>query len=542
MAGLVYIFDGIALSPDTPEENAIGEISRKMSRAGIPIRDCRLDICKKSVDARKKSDIKLVYSVRVAFEGGEGEKYRQKLERIGARAMAIDSLELNFGKADMGACPLVVGMGPAGMFCALLLAENGYRPIIIDRGDSVTDRVESLSRFYSEHKLDTESNIQFGAGGAGTFSDGKLLTRINDPKCSYVLETFKKFGAPDEVTVKAKPHIGTDVLRVVVDNILSRIEELGGEVIYRCRLDGIDENSDGTVTAHTTRGDICCGVAVLALGHSARDTYAMLIKGGFAIVPKPISVGVRIEHRRADIEEALYGDMAGHAALGAAEYALSDTKGERGVYTFCMCPGGEVVAAASEEDSVVVNGMSCFARDGVNSNSAVAVSVRVEDFCEVEGNLALGAIEFQRKIERSAFAAGGGGYAVPVQTVGDFMSGVTGTEPSRVMPTYMNGENFKVASVDDVLPDFVCKSLRYGLTSFDKKIRGFAAPDALLSAAETRTSAPVRILRGEDMSALGKERIYPCGEGAGYAGGITSAAVDGIKVAISLMSKYRPID
>ena len=542
MAELVYIFDGIALSPDAPEENAIGEISRKMSRAGIPIRDCRLDICKKSVDARKKSDIKLVYSVRVAFDGGEGEKYRQKFERIGARAMAIDSLELNFGKADMGARPLVVGMGPAGMFCALLLAENGYRPIIIDRGDSVTDRVESLSRFYSEHKLDTESNIQFGAGGAGTFSDGKLLTRINDPKCSYVLETFKKFGAPDEVTVKAKPHIGTDVLRVVVDNILSRIEELGGEVIYRCRLDGIDENSDGTVTAHTTKGDFNCGALVLALGHSARDTYAMLIKGGFAIVPKPISVGVRIEHRRADIEEALYGDMAGHAALGAAEYALSDTKGERGVYTFCMCPGGEVVAAASEEDSVVVNGMSCFARDGVNSNSAVAVSVRVEDFCEVEGNLALGAIEFQRKIERSAFAAGGGGYAVPVQTVGDFMSGVTGTEPSRVMPTYMNGENFKVASVDDVLPEFVCRSLRYGLLSFDKKIRGFAAPDALLSAAETRTSAPVRILRGEDMSALGKERIYPCGEGAGYAGGITSAAVDGIKVAISLMSKYRPID
>ena len=542
MAGLVYIFDGIALSPDTPEENAIGEISRKMSRAGIPIRDCRLDICKKSVDARKKSDIKLVYSVRVAFDGGEGEKYRQKLERIGARAMEIDSLELNFGKADMGARPLVVGMGPAGMFCALLLAENGYRPIIIDRGDSVTDRVESLSRFYSEHKLDTESNIQFGAGGAGTFSDGKLLTRINDPKCSYVLETFKKFGAPDEVTVKAKPHIGTDVLRVVVDNILSHIEELGGEVIYRCRLDGIDENSDGTVTAHTTRGDICCGVAVLALGHSARDTYAMLIKGGFAIVPKPISVGVRIEHRRADIEEALYGDMAGYAALGAAEYALSDTKGERGVYTFCMCPGGEVVAAASEEDSVVVNGMSSYARDGVNSNSAVAVSVRVEDFCEVEGNLALGAIEFQRKIERSAFAAGGGGYAVPVQTVGDFLSGTTGTYPSRVMPTYMNGENFKVASIDDVLPDFVCRSLRYGLTSFDKKIRGFAVSDALLSAAETRTSAPVRILRGEDMSALGKERIYPCGEGAGYAGGITSAAVDGIKVAISLMSKYRPID
>ena len=433
-------------------------------------------------------------------------------------------------------------MGPAGLFCALMLAEHGFRPIIIDRGDSVYDRVEALSRFYSDHALDPDSNIQFGAGGAGTFSDGKLLTRINDPKCSYVLETFKKFGAPEDITLKAKPHIGTDVLRVVVDNMLLHLESLGATVKYRCRLERISENADGSVVAHTTKGDIECGAVILALGHSARDTYKTLIESDFAIVPKPISVGVRIEHRRSDIEEALYGSLAGHAALGAAEYALSDTKGERGVYTFCMCPGGEVVAAASEEGGVVVNGMSSYARDGLNSNSAVAVSVRVEDFSAVNGSLALGAIEFQRKIERAAYLSGGGGYAVPVQTVGDFMSGKSGSEPSYVMPTYMNGENFKVASVDDVLPHFVCSSLRYGLASFDKKIKGFARPDALLSAAETRTSAPVRILRGENMTALGKERIYPCGEGAGYAGGITSAAVDGIKVAMALMKKYRPID
>ena len=537
----IYIFDGIALTPDEPCDKATAIVAKRLRGAGIPHSEFKLEIFKRSVDARKKSEIKLVYSVRACFEDG-GDKYEAKLLRLGARSMTVESLEFEYGTQRMSGRPLVVGMGPAGMFCALMLAENGYKPIIIDRGDSVYERVESLSRFYSDHVLDTESNIQFGAGGAGTFSDGKLLTRINDPKCSYVLETFKKFGAPEDVTVKAKPHIGTDILRVVVDNILRRIEELGGEVIYRCRLDAIEEKSDGGVVAHTTRGDIECGVAVLALGHSARDTYLSLIKGGFSIVPKPISVGVRIEHRRSDIESALYGELAGHKALGAAEYALSDTKGERGVYTFCMCPGGEVVAAASEEGGVVVNGMSSYARDGVNSNCAVAVSVRVEDFCAVDGNLALGAIEFQRKIERAAFSVGGGNYTVPVQTVGDFMNGTTGAEPSRVMPTYMGGENFKVASVDDVLPDFVCRSLKYGLNSFDKKIRGFASDTALLSAPETRTSAPVRILRGENMSALGRENIYPCGEGAGYAGGITSAAVDGVKVAMAVMKKYRPLD
>ena len=537
----VFILDGIALSPDDDQSKALDTARRKFRSVGVSDKDIELSIYKKSVDARKKSDIKLIYSV-MATPKGESGVISGRLERIGAREQTLESLSFEYGNEKLKARPLVVGMGPAGLFCALLLAEQGYSPIIIDRGDSVYDRVESLSRFYREHTLDVESNIQFGAGGAGTFSDGKLLTRINDPKCSLVLETFKKFGAPEDITLKAKPHIGTDILRAVIDNMLSHLEGLGAEVIYRCRLDSLCENSDGSVTAHTTRGDIVCGAVVLALGHSARDTYKKLIEDQFAIVPKPISVGVRIEHRRADIEKALYGDLAGHAALGAAEYALSDTKGERGVYTFCMCPGGEVVAAASEEGGVVVNGMSSYARDGVNSNCAVAVSVRPDEFEAVDGNGALGAIEFQRAIERRAYMAGGGGYAVPVQTVGDFTSGRSGSQPSYVMPTYMNGENFKVASLDDVLPEAVCRSLRYGLASFDKKINGFARPDALLSAAETRTSAPVRILRGENMTALGKENIYPCGEGAGYAGGITSAAVDGIKVAMAMIEKYRPIE
>lgn len=537
----IFIFDSIALIPDAPESDALGIAEKKVRSLGVLLKGRELQICKKSVDARKKDDIKLIYSVALSGEDFS-EKERSKFERIGARRSLVEELSFNFGEEKMTARPLVVGMGPAGMFCALILAEQGYKPIIIDRGDKVDDRVAAMERFYTTHVLDTESNVQFGAGGAGTFSDGKLLTRINDPKCSYVLDTFARFGAPEEIRIKAKPHIGTDVLRQVVDNILAEIERLGGDVIYRCRLDDLSERADGTVLAKTTKGDFVASAVVLALGHSARDTYKTLITNQFDIIAKPISVGVRIEHKRSFIEDALYGAMAGHPNLGAAEYALSDTKGERGVYTFCMCPGGEVMAAASEADSVVVNGMSHYARDGVNSNSAVAVSVQVSDIAPVDGNAALGAIEFQRKIERAAFAAGGGGYAVPVQTVGDFMSGKSGSQPREVMPTYMNGQNFKTASMDDVLPDFVCRSLRYGLASFDKKIKGFASENALLSGAETRTSSPLRILRGENMTALGKKSIYPCGEGAGYAGGITSAAVDGVKIAMAIISRFSPMD
>ena len=535
----IYIFDGVALGIDEPADNALKIVRSRMRRAGICIDGYRVSIYKKSVDARKRDAVKLVYSVSVDCIDGS-VKDKDSFCRLGARCVSCGELEISFGDETMRERPLVVGMGPAGMFCALILAENGYAPVIIDRGDSIADRVQAMERFYKHHVLDTESNIQFGAGGAGTFSAGKLLTRINDPKCAYVLETFKRFGAPEEVTVKAKPHIGTDILRRVVDNILKYIESLGGEVIYRCKLEDLASMPDGLLKATTTRGDIVCSCAVLALGHSARDTYGMLLERGFDIVPKPISVGVRIEHKRAHIERALYGDLAGHKALGAAEYALSDTKGERGVYTFCMCPGGEVVAAASELGEVVVNGMSNFARDGENSNSAIAVSVRVEDYEKVNGSIALGAIEFQRRIERAAFEAGGGGYAVPVQTVGDFLNGTAGREPYEVMPTYMGGTNFKAASMDDVLPRFVTESLRYGIRSFDKKLSGFAGDGALLSGAETRTSSPLRILRTEQMTAIGRDNIYPCGEGAGYAGGITSAAVDGVKVALSVMAKYKP--
>ncbi len=541
MSKEIYIFDSLSHSLTEGDASVIEKVKNRLSRASLKASDCDVAIFKKSVDARRKNDIKIVCSVSVTpHEGVKAD--RERLISLGARSSFIEELSVACGEEKMTARPLVVGMGPAGLFCALVLAENGYRPIIIDRGDSVQDRVKSLERFYREKILDTESNIQFGAGGAGTFSDGKLLTRINDPKCTYVLNTLKRFGAPEDVTVKAKPHIGTDILRNVVDNILGYIESLGGEVIYRCKLEYISETPSGIVRARTSKGDISCSCAVLALGHSARDTYKMLIGENFSIEAKPISVGVRIEHKRAHIEEALYGSFAGHPALGAAEYALSDTKGARGVYTFCMCPGGEVVAATSEYESVVVNGMSSYARDGENSNSAVAVSVKVSDFERVDGNLALGAIEFQRRIERAAYKAGGSDYSVPVQTVGDFMDGISIHEPTCVMPTYMGGGNYKKARMDNVLPHFVCEELKRGLSSFDKKIQGFASSTALLSGAETRTSAPVRILRNDDMRAVGRLNIYPCGEGAGYAGGITSAAVDGIKTALAIASRFVPMD
>ena len=541
MGKTLYVLDGISISPYDDESKVIELAGKKLRSVGIDSGKGEINIIKKSVDARKKDDIKLVYSVSVAsFD--TSEKSRARFERLGAREIETGELCVERGSEKMSARPLVVGMGPAGLFCALILAENGYRPIIIDRGDCVSDRVRAHTRFCTERILDTESNIQFGAGGAGTFSDGKLLTRINDAKCSYVLKTLRRFGAPEEVTVKAKPHIGTDILREVVDNILSEIERLGGTVIYRCKLYDIEPKGEGNVSVKTTKGDFECSSVVLALGHSARDTYEMLIKKDFSIIAKPISVGVRIEHKRSFIEDALYGKLAGLESLGAAEYALSDTKGERGVYTFCMCPGGEVVSAASEEYGVVVNGMSAYARDGENSNSAIAVSIRPEDFEAVDGNLALGAIAYQRKIERAAFLAGGSDYSVPVQTVGDFMNEKSGREPYEVFPTYMGGNSFKCADMKDVLPDYVCNSLRYGLSSFNKKIKGFSMDGALLSGAETRTSAPVRILRGEDIRAIGMGNVYPCGEGAGYAGGITSAAVDGIKTALAIAKRYAPLN
>jgi len=536
------ILQNVILPFGADDGEIIEAAADKMRRLGVNTRTLHFELYKKSFDARKKHDIKSVSSVLIDLgENGISKKLLDRLlEKSGAMLLKENELVIEKGSERMEKRPLVVGMGPAGLFCALMLAENGYRPIIVDRGDPVEKRALMVADFYSGKPLDTDSNIQFGAGGAGTFSDGKLVTRINDEKCSYVLQRLCEFGAPEEILVKAKPHIGTDKLRGVVDNVLRKISELGGEVVYRARLDGIDALSDGTLVAHTTAGDINCSLTVIAVGHSARDTAMMLLSKEMTIEPKPFSVGVRIEHLRSDIDKALYGDLAGHPKLPVGEYNLSDTKGGRGVYTFCMCPGGEIVGAASENGGVVVNGMSIHARDGVNSNSALAVTVNREDY----GNTVEGAIMYQRELERVAFVAGGKNYNAPVQTVGDFMNGTLKNDPKRVMPTYMGGNRFTLARLDSLLPEYITSSLRRGIGIFGKRMEGFDSSDAVLSGFETRTSSPLRMLRDETMTSVGswQGKIYPCGEGAGYAGGITSAAVDGIKTAMTIINKYSPID
>ncbi len=530
-----FAVGGISLSPDCDGKAAIDVVSTRLKRAGINPARLRFDIFKRSVDARKKKDVRVVWSVAVSPKC-EGESFRMSdLERIVGQVTPIydGEPELMFGSERAGYPPLVVGMGPAGLFCALMLAENGYRPIIIDRGDGIAERCRRTEIFFETGELDTESNIQFGAGGAGTFSDGKLVTRVNDARVSYVLRRFCDFGAPDEIKVSAKPHIGTDLLVGIVDRMLARIEELGGKVIYRCRLVDIIETAGGELTARTTCGDIQCSGAVIATGHSARDIYTMLMKKGYAVEPKPFSLGVRIEHLQSDIDKALYGDFAGHPRLGKGEYHLSDTSSGRGVYTFCMCPGGQVVAAASEQDGVVVNGMSTHSRDGRNANSAVLVSVRPED----HGSTCESAIELQRRLERLAFCEGGEDHYAPFQTVGDFLDGVSVSEPSRILPTYRGGK-VRGARLDRILPEYVTEELRRGLLSFDRRISGFAVRDAVLTGVETRSSAPVRILRNESLCAPMHDRIYPCGEGAGYAGGITSAAIDGVRIAQAIMARF----
>ena len=532
-----FIVSGIALPPDADDREACAIAATELKRAGVSPARLHLSIYKRSVDARRKSDIRLVYSVVARFDEPTALSAIPKGKKHTISLLESEEMDIAIGSKPMSEPPLVVGMGPAGLFSALLLAEHGYRPTIIDRGDCIAVRRQKYEQFSRFGVLDTESNIQFGAGGAGTFSDGKLLTRINDARIGYVLRRFCDFGAPSDILTAAKPHIGTDLLLNIVDRMLSRIAELGGKVIYRTRLDGLYEMADGTVRALTSNGDISASALILATGHSARDTYRMLLDSGYAVEAKSFSVGVRIEHLREDIDRALYGELAGHPKLGKGEYHLSDTSSGRGVYTFCMCPGGEIVAAASEEGGVVVNGMSCNARDGRNSNSAVAVSVRTSDY----DGTPMGAIEFQRRIERAAYKEGGSDYCAPIMTVGDFLGGRVGTEPTAVQPTYRNGQ-VKPSDFCRIFPSFITDELKRGLLSFERKLSGFAAPFAVLSGAETRTSAPVRILRGEDLRALGKGRIYPCGEGAGYAGGITSAAIDGIRIAERIMSELAPLD
>lgn len=515
---------------------------------------------KRSIDARRRGGSSPTFVMSVAVECDVNDRKLSRIGEIGADVEIVkrEPLAVEYGNEELSARPLIVGFGPAGMFAALMLAENGYKPLVIERGSDVATRTREVDEFIKTGKLNTETNIQFGAGGAGTFSDGKLVTRINDSRCAYVLERFVEFGAPEEILYLAKPHVGTDRLLGVVDGIAKRIEALGGEILFDTRLDDVNIANGRVVSVSVisrgARSTLLCGAVILAVGHSARDTYDMLASRGFLLAPKPFSVGVRAEHLQEDIDAALYGDAVGvcdrngKRVLPAGEYSLSyrevqsglvsDTA--RGVYSFCMCPGGEVMASASEEGGVVTNGMSRYARDGKNANAAIVVSVFPEDI----GGTWQDGVKFQRHLERAAYKAADTGehdYRAPVETLGDFLDGKTShfTEPKRVLPTYRNGV-YTLCDMSAILPPFVSDMLKKGFNNFGKRIRGFDARDTVLTGVETRTSSPVRIVRGENMTASAASNLYPCGEGAGYAGGITSAALDGISAATALMRVWAP--
>ena len=489
------------------------------------------ELIKLSVDARDKESI--CFNASFSVETAVNEKKIIAKNKNASKYEPFEYIIEKNVKSDIR--PLVVGSGPAGLFCAYLLANAGLCPIIIERGQMVEDRIKSVEAFWESGKLNTESNVQFGEGGAGTFSDGKLNTGTNDKRIPFVLKTFYECGAPKEILWRQKPHIGTDMLRVVVVNLRKKIISMGGEFHFNCRLDELciknNELESVIVTENSEKKEIPCKIAVLALGHSARDTFESLYKKGLKMIQKPFSVGARIEHTQEFINSSQYGKFANHPSLPVADYKLAvHFENGRGVYSFCMCPGGYVVNASSEEEMLCTNGMSNFKRDGKNANSALLVSVNPNDF---GSDYALSGMEFQRKIERAAYNLSGS-YKLPAQTVGAFLGEYTPI--SKVTPT----ANVCECDLGSILPQFVTNSLKDGLILMDKKIKGFADRGAVLTGPETRSSSPVRILRDDNFEADIKG-IYPCGEGAGYAGGITSAATDGIKVAEKIIEKLQGV-
>lgn len=490
-------------------------------------------LSKKSIDARRKNDIHFIISADISAINEE------RLLKQHKNAISIQEYVYKIPKVSSHIRPVIVGFGPAGMFASLVLAMSGLKPIVLERGQDADSRVKAVESFQNDRKLDTENNVQFGEGGAGTFSDGKLTTGIKDKRIPQILKWLTEFGAPKEILYLAKPHIGTDKLRTVVKNLRIRVTELGGEVRFGSRFNGFEtENGCISAISYINKGKrhlIKTNNVILAAGHSARDVFELLYEKNTALTQKSFAVGMRIEHLRKDIDTAMYGDFAGHPALKAADYKLAvHLPNGRALYTFCMCPGGEVVAASSEKGRLAINGMSLFARNAVNSNSALLVNVTPDDY---GSDHPLAGMYLQRNIEEKAFAAGGSDYSAPVTLVGDFLENKLTEKFGKVKPSYRPG--VKPARPEEYLPDFVCSSLKLGIREMGKKIKGFDAPDAVLTGIESRSSSPVRIERDAKFESLTFGGLFPCGEGAGYAGGIISAAVDGMKCAEKIIDKIK---
>ena len=493
-----------------------------------------IKLVKLSVDARKKQNVHFNASVEVSTDN-EG-KILAAFPKNKVSPVSDNKYSVNYvGETEKR--PVVVGFGPAGIFAALILAESGMKPVILERGYDCDSRTKTVELFRNKGIFDKNSNIQFGEGGAGTFSDGKLTTGIRDVRIRHVFETFVKYGAPKEILYMGKPHIGTDILRNVIKNMRKEIIRLGGEVIFNAKLTDITAHNDKVYSAVYERDNETLEFEtdniILAIGHSARDTFEKLYKNGIAMAQKSFAMGVRIEHRQIDVNRSLYGDSYNHPALSAADYKYAvHLPNGRSLFTFCMCPGGHVVASASEEETVVTNGMSYFSRNAENANSALLVNTDPSDFGSC---YELAGMELQRKIEKSAFIAGGKDYKAPVTLVGDFLRGSVPTEFGDVKPSYIPGTKF--AAPESYLPEYITETLREGIPLIAKKADFFRDEYAVLTGPETRSSSPVRILRSEALQSLTLRGLYPCGEGAGYAGGIVSAAVDGIKCAEAIIEQ-----
>ena len=521
---------GLRLSPGEQERELLRLAARALRIRTRDVAEWR--ILKKSLDARKKEQIRWLYRVALTVRGDENAI----LSRCPA-AEKYTPYRYEIPRAASGDRPVVVGFGPAGMFAALLLAEAGLRPVVLERGADVDARTAAVRRFWETGILDEQSNVQFGEGGAGTFSDGKLGTGIRDDRIAFVLEQLHRFGAPEHILWDARPHVGTDVLSGVVKRLREHVISLGGEVRFCHRLTGIvTENgvlSGVTVAAPAGEYPLACRELILAPGHSARDTFAALHGAGVPMERKPFAMGVRIEHRQAAIGFAQYGKD--YVNLPPADYRLAvHLPDGASAYTFCMCPGGYVVAAASEAGGVCTNGMSYSGRGGENANSALLVTLHPEAF---PGEGVLAGVAWQRELERACFRAGGGTYAAPAQTVGDFLAGKPSEGPGTVQPSYRPGVRW--CDLHAVLPRRLTDTLEQAIPALGKKLRGFDDPDAVLTAPETRSSCPLRILRNAEKLMSTISGLYPCGEGAGYAGGISSAAVDGMKCAEKIIGKYR---